>query len=344
MSAQEEKAATELLVSVVVPVFNEERHIAGLLASLLDQEYPSDRFEILVVDGGSTDGTVEIVKRVGETHSNLLLLENPRRLSSSGRNVGARAAKGDVVLFVDGHCEIPDELLLRNLSALFQKTSADVICRPQPLQVSEAGELQKAIGVARSSWFGHNPSSLIFSVEREGFVDPESSGAAYTRRVFEEVGYFDETFDACEDVDFNLRAKKAGLKAYTSPSVTVRYHPREDIDSLYEQMLRYGAGRGRLFAKHPVRALLGALLLSIPTSIVLFLVCFSFFSQGARLLLLFFVVAYLSTTAVVSVALSFGSELRLWTAIFRAFLVIHAGLFLGFWKGLFAGLRTKGAR
>ncbi len=342
MNTQKDTVSGDLFVSVVIPVLNEKRHIEGLLASLLAQEYPSAAYEILVVDGGSTDGTVEIVNRLAGGHPNLRLLENPRRLSSSGRNVGARAAKGDVVLFVDGHCEIPDELLLRNLCNLFAETSADVICRPQPLEVLGEGELQRAIAVARSSWLGHNPFSLIFAVEKEGFVDPQSSGAAYTRLVFERVGYFDETFDACEDVDFNLRAKKAGFKAYTSPAVAVRYHPREDIDSLYRQMLRYGSGRGRLFAKHPLHALTGALLLSVPTLILLLLTVVSFFFQGARLLLLFLVIAYLSTAAVVSLALSVGQQLRLWPSIFRAFLVIHAGLFLGFWRGLFVGLRAKG--
>ncbi|KPJ59717.1 MAG: hypothetical protein AMJ46_10220 [Latescibacteria bacterium DG_63] len=340
----ENRASQDLLISIVVPVLNEGKDIGDLLGALLTQDYPSDRYEILVVDGGSTDDTVAVVRGLAETHPNLLLLNNPRRLSSSGRNVGIKAAKGDVVLFVDGHCEIPDQFLLRNLCKLFVDTSADVICRPQPLQTSGAGELQRAIAVARSSWLGHDPSSLIFSVEREGYVDPQSSGAAYTRRVFEEIGCFDETFDACEDVDFNLRARKAGLKAYASPSVTVRYYPREDIESLYRQMLRYGAGRGRLFSKHPWQAISSALLLGLPSILVVSLLGLSFFSEGARLLLLLLVIAYLSVAAVVSLALSFGNELRLWSSILRTFLAIHIGLLSGFWKGLVAGLKTKGAK
>jgi succinoglycan biosynthesis protein ExoA len=344
MSAEKKNSMESLFISVVIPVLNEARHIGELLDSLLSQDYPLDRNEILVVDGGSTDETVSIVQNLGKSYPNLRLLNNPRRLSSSGRNVGAKAARGDIVLFVDGHCEIPDEHLFVHLATLFQSTSADVICRPQPLQPSGAGELQRAIAAARSSWLGHNPSSLIFSTRKEGFVNPESSGAAYTRRIFDMVGYFDESFDACEDVDFNLRAKKAGLKAYTSPSVTVRYYPRENIESLFRQMLRYGAGRGRLFRKHPFHAFSGALLLGGSSLLLLILAGLSLFSPVAGLVLLFALVAYFSTAAVVSLALSFGDELRLWRSIFRAFVVIHAGLLLGFWKGLFAGLTAKGAR
>jgi len=326
-----------LFVSIVVPVLNEGRFLGTVLRSLLDQEYPVDRFEILVVDGGSTDETLSIAGRVSQAYSNVKVFPNPARLSSAGRNLGARAARGDVVMFVDGHCEIPDRFLLSNLSDLFRRTGADVLCRPQPLQTAELTATQQAIALARASWLGHNPGSHIFAAGEEGFVDPESSGAAYTRRVFETIGFFDESFDACEDVDFNLRARDSGFRAFTSPSLTIRYRPRESLASLFRQMMRYGSGRARLFGKHPRRGLPGAILLGVPPLLVVTLAVFSFFSYSARILLLGLVLGYVVVVAAVSTALSVKRGVGFLPAVGSAFMAIHAGLLAGFWKKVFEG-------
>jgi GT2 family glycosyltransferase len=321
-------------MSIVLPVLNEGKHIRNVLDSLLTQRYPRDGFEIILVDGGSTDETVSVATHLSQAHPNLVVLKNPRRLSSSGRNIGVKASRGDVVLFVDGHCEIPDELLLEHLRDLFQRTSADIVCRPQPLDASGTSRLGKAIAVARSSWLGHNPNSLIFSTNREGFVNPESSGAAYTRGVFRQIGYFDESFDACEDVDFNLRARKAGLKAFTSTSVAIRYYPREGLGPLLRQMLRYGLGRAQFFAKHPKEAMPSAILLGVLPLLGMVLVTLSAFSQRSRLLLLFLALAYVVAAVLVSFGFSSRRDLRLGPYVFTAIVTIHLGLFCGFWKGL----------
>ncbi|MCX5799985.1 MAG: glycosyltransferase family 2 protein [Candidatus Eisenbacteria bacterium] len=323
-----------IFISVVLPVLNEGRHIGGVLEALCRQKFPPDRFELLVVDGGSTDETVSVAAGLSKIHRNIRVLENPRRLSSSGRNVGARAARGDAVLFVDGHCEIPDEFLLRNLADLFRTTSADVICRPQPLEWTGSGDVQRAIVIARTSWLGHNPSSLIFSTAKEDLVDPDSSGAAYTRRVFERIGYYDERLDACEDVDFNLRARKAGLRAFTSPRVMVRYHARDDLGPLFRQMARYGAGRARLFLKHPRDATSGPILLGTPLVIVVALAVLALFFMAAGQALFFLACAYVLLIASASLVLSLRHGLRLMPSIFVALLITHAGLFAGFWRGM----------
>ncbi len=329
-----------LFVSVVIPVLNEGGSLEVVLRALLGQDYPADKFEVLVVDGGSTDDTLAVASRLSRAHSNVRVLLNPARLSSAGRNAGARAARGDVVMFVDGHCEVPDRFLLGSLSQLFRSTGADVMCRPQPLQTSELSATQQAIALARASRLGHNPGSHIFAESEQGFVDPESSGAAYARRVFDTIGFFDESFDACEDVDFNLRARASGLKAFTSPRLTIRYKPRDSLGSLFRQMMRYGAGRARLFAKHPRRGLTGAVLLGVPPMAVVALAAGSAFSRHAGNLLMGLVLAYAATVAVTSAALSAKREVGLLPRVFAAFLAIHAGLVAGFWRKLFEGPRA----
>ncbi len=199
-----------------MPILNEARCIEATLSQLLAQSYDPEYFEILVVDGQSTDGTQEIVQKIVDRYPNVQLLENPRRLSSAARNIGIRHASGDVVLVVDGHCEIENDHLLANVAEAFETSGADCIGRPQPQDIRTATPLQRAIAAARSSWLGHHPDSFIYSNKAQ-FVPAASVAVAYRIDVFEKVGYFDENFDACEDYEFNTRCDKAGLKCYFAP-------------------------------------------------------------------------------------------------------------------------------
>lgn len=237
-------------ITVVMPVRNEERFIGDTLTQLLAQDYPRESFEILVVDGMSTDRTREIVAGIAREHAQVHLLDNPGRRSAAGRNVGFKNGKGDVFLVVDGHCFIPDTQLLRNVVACFQGSGADCLGRPQPLDPPGLTKFQSAVALARGSWLGHGGDSLIYG-RFEGYASPVSNGAMYRKEVFSKVGYVDEAFDACEDLEHNYRVEQAGLRAYTSPKLTIRYYPRETLAALLRQMLRYGRGRFRFVRKHP---------------------------------------------------------------------------------------------
>lgn len=237
-------------ITVVMPVYNEERFVEQTLRQLLAQEYPADRFEILVADGMSTDNTRAIVQALARQYPHIRLLDNLKRKSSSGRNVGFRNGHGDYFLVVDGHCHIPTTQLLSNVAECFKVSGADCLGRPQPLDPPGLTKFQEATALARGSRLGHGGDSLIYS-QYEGFASPVSNGAAYTRHVFDKVGYVDEEFNACEDVEFNYRVEQAGLVCYTSPKLTIRYYPRENLRALWRQMGRYGEGRFQFVRKHP---------------------------------------------------------------------------------------------
>jgi succinoglycan biosynthesis protein ExoA len=236
-------------ISVIVPVRNEASFIGSTLGHLFNQSYDPARFEVIVADGRSSDATREIVAAWRERHPNLILVHNPKIWSSAGRNAAVRAARGEIILLVDGHCDIEDRHYLSEIAAAFARSGADCLGRPQPLDVTGASRLQRAIAAARSSRLGHHPASHIYS-EGEGFVPPQSVAVAYRRSVFEKVGLFDETFDACEDVEFNHRVARAGLRCFFTPRVRLRYVPRASLKGLFRQMVRYGRGRMRLFRKH----------------------------------------------------------------------------------------------
>lgn len=317
-------------ISVVLPVLNEAEDIRRLLLQLLEQEPPPGDFEVLVADGGSTDGTRDIVRTLAERHSRLALLDNPARRSSPGRNVGAAAAGGDIVLFIDGHCSLPRRDYLQRVAALFAETGADCLCRPQPLSRLAATGWGSAIAAARHSFLGHNAGSDIFA-GKAGFTDPRSAGAAYRRAVWEDLGGYDERFDACEDVEFNHRVAAAGLRSYVHPDLAVDYRPRSAPGGLFRQMVRYGRGRARLMAKHPgtyplpllfiTGAALAALLL-VPVTGPLPVLAGLGGLAGAWLVLV----------GIESVRL--GKTWRDRGRIAVAFAAIYGGLTAGFWRGL----------
>ena len=220
-------------ITICMPVRNEARFIEDTLIQLLAQDYPKDRYEIIVADGESDDGTQEIVQRIAKLYPQIILKNNPKRLSGAGRNIGFKAGQGDIFLVVDGHCYIPTGKLFKNIVDCFEKSGADCLGRPQPLDPPDITDFQKAVALARKSRIGHGGDSLIYS-DYEGFVSPVSHGAVYKRHVFEKIGYVDESFDACEDGDFNIRVEKAGLKTYMSPTIAIKYYPRESISVAFE--------------------------------------------------------------------------------------------------------------
>jgi succinoglycan biosynthesis protein ExoA len=312
-------------ISVIVPVRNEERCVRHTLEQLLAQNYPADRFEVLVADGRSTDATREAVRAAAAGSANVTLLDNPRRWSSAGRNAAVRAARGDVLVVIDGHCELDGANYLANLAAAFDQSGADCVGRPQPLDVADATPLQRAIAAARSSPLGHHPDSFIYS-SADAFVKPQSVAVAYRRSVFDQVGLFDESFDACEDVEFNHRVDRAGLRCFFTPRVAVRYHPRATLAGLWRQMVRYGRGRVRLLRKHPETFGLGCL---VPGAFFAGLVA----GPAVALLSPWLAALYAGTVGLYGLVVTLGSlllalkirELRLLPWLPLVFIAIHLG-------------------
>lgn len=239
-------------ISVVVPVRNEEQALPALLQQLLQQEYPVDRFEILVADGMSTDNTRVIVQQTAKISSvRIHLIDNPGVRSSAGRNCGIRAAQGEYIVFIDGHTHLPHRTLLADTARIFSESGAACLCRPQPLIATSGNLWQQEIAAVRATALGHGRDSLIYDMRHTGFVNPASSGASYAAWVFGRIGLYDESFDACEDVELNVRVAKAKLQAYTDPRLAVFYEARSSLSKFAKQLMRYGRGRVKLARKHP---------------------------------------------------------------------------------------------
>jgi glycosyltransferase involved in cell wall biosynthesis/GT2 family glycosyltransferase len=334
----------QAFISLVMPVRNEARFIAKTLGQLLSQDYPRNRYEILVVDGMSEDGTRDIVSRLAAKDARIRLLDNPRKLSSVGRNVGFRAGRGDYFVVVDGHCHIPTNQFLRDISDCFERSGAHCLGRPQPLDPPGLSPFQESVALARASRLGHGGDSLIYG-DWEGYASPVSNGAAYRREVFDRVGYVNEGFDACEDVEFNYRLQQAGLTAYTSPRLTVRYFPRENLGALFAQMRRYGRGRTRFYFRHPRALRLSAI--APPLLVGLPVFAASLWSLGRAAVAEFpaeIASAIMGLPFAAYVLLVAWFSLRIcrehgWDHFLRLppiYLAVHVGLGVGMWEELLA--------
>ncbi|MEW5803020.1 MAG: glycosyltransferase family 2 protein [bacterium] len=329
-------------ITVVMPVRNEELFIQDTINELLSQNYPPDRFEIIVADGESTDRTGEIVKKIAIAYPQVIFISNPSGLSSAGRNVGFKNGRGDIFIVIDGHCLIHNNRLFKDVVDCFAKSVAHCLGRPQPLDPPGISPFQKAVALARSSWMGHSGNSYIYS-SFEGYVSPVSHGAIYKKEIFQKIGYVDESFDACEDVEFNYRVEKSGFKAYMSPSLAVKYFPRESVYALFQQMKRYGRGRFNFIRKHPE---VFDVTTCVPPAFVICLFLYSvllmlhslfhfpFFSPG---LIAFSVLygLYIVLILAESTRLSIKNGVRYFFYFPPVFFSIHFGLGWGFLSSLF---------
>ncbi len=330
-------------VTVVIPARNEERFIEQTLRYLLEQDYPSEKVEIIVVDGRSDDSTREKVEAVMTADSRVKLLDNPKRLSSSARNIGVKAAAGEIVTFIDGHVYISNNQLLKNTVMFMDEHKLSVLSRPQFLDTPENDLFQRAVAAARKSRLGHGLDSTIF-LKEDRFVDPTSSGASYKKEVFADIGYYDEDFDAAEDVDFNYRVSRAGYQSFTSIKLAVYYYPRDNVRGLFRQMLRYGIGRFNLFRKHKIGATSGAMMLALFFICLIGLAISGMFYTPVLFILAIYAGSYLTIVLASSVSVGVADDIRFIPLLPIIYFTIHFGLAYGLIRETIEFLFRKRAR
>ena len=328
-------------LSVIVPVRNESRHIRNILDQLIDQSLEQTRFEILVIDGMSTDDTRKIVQGYITKHAMIRLFDNPAGLSGCARNVGVENAWAPYVLFVDGHCRISSRDMLASVLKAFHE-GALCVSRPQPLINEDVNRFQAAAAAARQSWLGHHTGSQIYTAD-DHLCSPLSAGCGYKRDLYQEMGGIDESFDAGEDLEFNLRVHQRGIYAHHSHDFELGYYPRNSCLALFRQLYRYGCGRARMSRKHPRQfsPLSTALMLLILWMLLTPLVI-PFWGPALRLWAVpttLYAIGIMSLSAWLSLRRSVS-----WPMTVSAFLASHFGAGLGYLSGLVGGPRWSHSR
>lgn len=236
-------------VSVVMPIRNEADFIARSLGAVLAQDYPAELVDVIVVDGQSTDGTPDVVDRVieGVGRSNVRRIENPKRIVAAGLNLALPLATGEVLVRVDGHCEIAPDYVRQCVRHL---TEDGVDGVGGPLETVGDGPVPRAIAAAMSSRFGVGGSPFR-TVRGETRLVDSIAFPAYWRRVVERAGPFDEELVRNQDDEYNYRLRKMGAKLLLAADVRCRYFSRATFRRLWKQYFEYGFWKVRVLQKHP---------------------------------------------------------------------------------------------
>ena len=237
--------STVPFVTIAMPCLNEEAYIETCIRSVLAQDYPKDRLEILVADGMSIDATREIIARLSAEDSRIKLIDNPDKIQSAGMNHILRACRGDVVVRMDVHCEYAHDYVRCCIEAL-EKSGADNVGGAQRARAKTL--FQRALCAALDSPLGVGGAKYR-GAGNEGFVDTVFLGA-FRRKVFETIGMYDPRAITNEDAELNQRIIASGGKVYQSKDVVVHYYPRDSFRTLAKQYYKYGKGRARTLIKH----------------------------------------------------------------------------------------------
>lgn len=317
-------------VSVLMPVRNEGPFIARSLGAVLAQDYPADRMEILVIDGMSSDGSREMVTEFSTRHSNVRLLDNPAGIVPTGLNIALTVATGDVIIRVDGHCEIERDYVRRSVEYL-QTEGIEAV--GGPLETVGETKMAAAIAAAMSSSFGVGGSAFRTVKGKSMFTDTVAF-PAYKRSIVERAGPFDEELVRNQDDEYNYRLRKLGVKILLASDLNSRYYSRGTLRSLAKQYFQYGFWKIRVLQKHsaqmqPRHFVPFVFVLSLMTLVVI-----APFSGLARWALGIEVALYGIANLMASVLSAAKSGWRLLPLLPIIFAILHLSYGLGFMVGL----------
>src|SRR3990172_5389670 len=201
----------------------------------------------MVVEGGSTDGSRELVEAMREQLPNLRVLENRGKHTARGLNIGLAFAQGEVIARVDAHAAVAPDYLRENVAAL-RRTGPDVV--GGPIETLGEGPAGEAVALAVSSRFG--VGNAVFRYSRQEQWTDTVAFPAYRRDVFDRMGPFAE-IDGGEDDEFHYRLRDAGGRILLTPAIRSTYYARRSYWELTRQYFGYGQAKVGVLSRHPRR-------------------------------------------------------------------------------------------
>lgn len=320
----------QIIVSVVLPVCNEERYIRQCIESILKQDYPMDRLEVIFIDGNSSDKTVELIKYYIEKYPFIMLLNNPNRTVQFALNIGIENARGEYIVRLDAHAEYADNYISKCIECI-QETGADNV--GGPMIARGKSKIQKVIAAAY-----HSPFALgggkFHDETYEGYVDTVWLGV-YKREKAIEIGLYDVNFPRSEDDEFNYRLIKNGGKIYITPEIKSIYYPRDSFIKLFKQYFEYGLWKPAVIKKHKKPARLSHLVPMCFVIFVLFGFMFFLFSKTAFILYCSIICIYLICDSLFSFNNNHLNNFTDKVLLIYGHIVIHISYGLGFIVGIF---------
>jgi len=324
------------LVSVLIPVRNEEKHIHRCVSNVLDTEYPHNKIEIIVVDGESADSTREQVWSLQARCCNVVLLSNPRRTPYAGLNVGLRAAKGDVILRVDARSICPRDYIRQCVDTLLETGADNVGGVQRPMGESPK---QRAIALAMTHPFGVGNAQFRLG-NKSGRVETVYLGC-FRKEVFERVGLYDEDGPVIsEDSEMNQRIINNGGMVYLNKDIIVSYVAKDTMKDFWRQYFIYGGARAHSFLRSRRFTSLRQLAPLVFLSALVVLPLLSFLHFTFMILWALIVLVYICLDLAVAAMLTKRhADPKLFVWLYLAFPCMHIAWALGFFVRLFEGSR-----
>lgn len=329
------------MISIIVPLYNEEKYIAGCIDSILKQDYPKDDLEILLVDGMSTDKTRSIVNSYIEKYPFIHLLDNPNKIVPYAMNIGIKEAKGDIIIRLDGHASYPENYfseLVKWHEKLPDAWNIGGVC---DTRVVNSTPVSEAIAKVMSDKFGVGNSTFRTGADVDYMEADTVPFGSYKKVVFEKIGLYNEKLARVQDIELNKRVKRMGGKIYLVPSIHCTYIPRDNYKAFYQN--RYKTGYWVIktcFVTKTTKNL--GLRHFIPAGFVLSLIVPLLFGLiWWPIALISPMVALLYSGAMLWRSIKINDEKTTVWSLFKAFCCIHFSYGLGSLAALFNGIFCK---
>ena len=322
------------MLSVICPIYNEEKYIAKCIDSVLKQDYPKEDMEIFFIDGMSGDRTVQIVNEYCVKYPFIKLLENPHRVVPYAMNIGIKASKGEVILRLDGHCEYPQNYfscLVDNL----KKYDADNVGGVFITLPCNETNISYAIAECLKNPFGMGNSLHRIGAKENVKTDSVPFGC-FKREVFDKVGFYDEELIRNQDDELNARIIKNGGSIYLIPTLGIKYFVRDKVAKVRKMFYQYGLFKPLVNKKLGQAATVRQF---VPPLFVAALICglaLSFFSKIFLWLYLAFLTLYFAIG--IFMGIKSAKSTKRASMIFLMpwiFFNVHLSYGWGYWVGLF---------
>ena len=224
-------------ISIIIPCRNEEKYIGKCLDSIIAQDYPKDKLEVLVVDGRSEDRTREIAKQYIKKYPFIKLIHNLKKRTVFAFNIGIENANGEYITILNAHSTFSSNRFTKSIEYIerYKVDGVGAVCKVISRNNLAIG---KAIAYAYSSPFGAG-SLRKMPIQKPKLVDT-ASGCLYKKEVFDKIGLFNEKLLCSQDMEFNRRLVKTGRKILIVPDIVTHYYARSDFKSFCKHNLRNG--------------------------------------------------------------------------------------------------------
>jgi glycosyltransferase involved in cell wall biosynthesis len=330
---------TRPLVSIVVPCRNEVAYIGPMLDSVLANDYPHARLEILIVDGMSDDGTRAIIVEYAGRYPFIRLLDNPRRITPCGLNLGISGARGEVIVRMDAHAHYPPNYVA-DLIDWLERTGADYVGGAWVTLPADATPTARAIAAVLAHPFGIGNSRYRLGTNRVREVDTLPFGC-FRRELFQRAGLFDEELVRNQDEEFSFRVIRAGGRILLVPGVVSSYYARRSLRQLGRMFYQYGFFKPAVALKVGRIMTLRQLVPPLFVLSILVTVLAAPWLAAARALASLILGAYLVLTGGCALVLGWRHGARVGLAALGAFAITHLCYGYGFLRGVVAAPRAR---